>query len=97
MVKYLKDAGFVDVRVLKRKQPVGIWPKDPLLKKIGAMCLLNCETGYEAYGMAFLTRILEMDTDVALKLCRDALEGVRDRSVHTYGCMYVVYGRKPEE
>ena len=41
MVKYLKDAGFVDVRVLKRKQPVGIWPKDPLLKKIGAMCLLN--------------------------------------------------------
>ena len=47
----------------------------------------KCESGYEAYGMAFLTRILEMDTDAALKLCRDALEGVRDRNVHTYGCM----------
>ncbi|KAI5842817.1 S-adenosyl-L-methionine-dependent methyltransferase [Tricharina praecox] len=97
MMRYLEDAGFVDVEVFKYKQPVGLWPKEKRLKRIGAMCLLSCETGYEAYGMAFLTRILGMENEDALKLCKDALEAVRNKRVHVYGYMYVAYGRKPEE
>ena len=29
---YLQDAGFVDVRVVIKKLPVGVWPRDPKQK-----------------------------------------------------------------
>jgi hypothetical protein len=41
----LENAGFVDVKVHTYKQVYGPWPKDPRMKRIGAMALLMCETG----------------------------------------------------
>lgn len=29
---YLQDAGFIDVKVVIKKLPVGVWPKDPKQK-----------------------------------------------------------------
>lgn len=46
----LEVAGFVDIQVFSFKQPFGRWPKDQRMKTIGAMFLLICETGMEAYG-----------------------------------------------
>jgi hypothetical protein len=57
----LKKAGFEDIYTRKAKEPVGPWPKDQRLKRVGAVSLLNAETGFESYGMALLTRILGMD------------------------------------
>jgi len=45
MRKLLEDAGFVNVKIHPYKQPLGPWPKDKQLKRIGAMVMLNCETG----------------------------------------------------
>ena len=42
---FLKDAGFENVVVSRVKQPWGPWPKDPKLKQIGAMNLLQTKTG----------------------------------------------------
>lgn len=45
MKKLLEDAGFVNVKIHPYKQPLGPWPKDKQLKRMGAMVMLNCETG----------------------------------------------------
>jgi hypothetical protein len=52
---------FEDIYTRKAKEPVGPWPKDQRLKRVGAVSLLNAETGFESYGMALFTRILGMD------------------------------------
>ncbi|KAF8538708.1 S-adenosyl-L-methionine-dependent methyltransferase [Trichophaea hybrida] len=85
--KYLEDAGFVDVVCVDLKQPLGPWPKDKRMKRIGAMTMLMCETGLEAYGMAALTRILQMSHEEATKVFADALRDVRNKNCHVYSLL----------
>jgi hypothetical protein len=82
---HLEKAGFEDVQMVTAKEPFGPWPKDPRMKKIGAMSLLNAETGFESYGMAAFTRVLEMDVEKARGMCERALQDVQDKNYHVYG------------
>ncbi|KAI5782268.1 S-adenosyl-L-methionine-dependent methyltransferase [Pyronema domesticum] len=95
MANVLIQAGYEDVKMLSAKEPIEPWPKDPQLKKVGAMNLLNAETGYESHGMAVFTRVLAMDSEKARQLCREATEASRNKNYHIYGENYSVYGRKP--
>ncbi|KAI5820162.1 S-adenosyl-L-methionine-dependent methyltransferase [Pyronema omphalodes] len=96
MKMLLEKAGFEDVHALEAKEPFGPWPKDSRQKKIGAMSLLNCETGIESYGMAAFTRVLGMEADKAHAICNAALAAVRNKNYHLYTKYYRVYGRKPK-
>ena len=85
----LEAAGFVNVTVETFKQVYGPWPKDPKMKHIGAMALLMCETGIEAYVLLALTRILKMKPDKAKKLCRDAVAAANNKNYHMYSLLWV--------
>ncbi|KAI5796057.1 S-adenosyl-L-methionine-dependent methyltransferase [Pyronema domesticum] len=91
----IKKAGFEDVKISVGKEPVGPWPKDPTMKKIGAMTLLHCETVFESYGMAAFTRVLGMDAKDAKILCDNARAAARNKNYHAYFQHFRVYGRKP--
>ncbi|KAI5809235.1 S-adenosyl-L-methionine-dependent methyltransferase [Pyronema omphalodes] len=91
----LEKAGFDDVHAQEVKEPIGPWAKDARQKRIGAMVLLNCETGIESYAMAAFTRILGMEEEKARSLCAGALTAARNKNYHMYGKYYRVYGRKP--
>ena len=80
----LEKAGFVDVQEVVIKQIFGPWPKNKRLKNAGAMALLSNETGIEAYGMAALTRILEMDKEEAAKIVKEGIEAGRNKNMHMY-------------
>ncbi|KAI5809238.1 S-adenosyl-L-methionine-dependent methyltransferase [Pyronema omphalodes] len=96
MKKLLEDTGFEDVRSMAVKEPLGPWPKDPKQKRIGAMSLLNCETGIESYAMAAFTRVLGMEPDKARAICDAGLAATRNKNYHMYGKYYRVYARKPK-
>ncbi|KAF8541093.1 TAM domain methyltransferase [Trichophaea hybrida] len=93
----LKNAGFVDIEVIEKKLPLGPWPKDPELKKAGAMALLAGETGYHTYGMQLFTRALDMTSEEADKICSGAYHCVSNKNNHVYCTQLFAYGRKPEE
>ena len=80
----LEESGFEDVQVVAYRHPFGQWSKDPKLKQIGAMVLLQCETGLEAYSLAVLTRWLGKDIEEVQKLCKDALEELKTSKRHMY-------------
>ncbi|KAI5808401.1 S-adenosyl-L-methionine-dependent methyltransferase [Pyronema omphalodes] len=84
MKMVLEKAGFEDIHASEVKEPMGPWPKDPRQKRIGAMSLLNCETGIESYGLAAFTRVLGMEVDKARAVCKAALAAVRNKNYHTY-------------
>lgn len=88
MREMLHEAGFVDVHVKKFKMPVGPWAKNPALKQAGALynvAALEAE-GYEAYSMQLLTRVLGMEEEEAVELCKKAQVAHEDRRqrVHAY-------------
>lgn len=54
----IEKAGFQNIVERKLKVPLGAWPKDSKLQKIGKLCLLSFDTGLEGWAMATLTRVL---------------------------------------
>ncbi|KAL2823996.1 S-adenosyl-L-methionine-dependent methyltransferase [Aspergillus cavernicola] len=90
----LTDAGFVDVRVLERTIPVGLWPDDPREKTLGKMALISFLEGLEAYSLRQLTAAGNWTSEGVRDLC----EKVK-RELLTAGrmtcCVKTVTARKP--
>lgn len=87
LAQRLRDAGFVNIKMIEHKQPFGPWPKDQRLKTIRNMMLLNGESAFHAYGMAMFTRILEMDNDEADTICKEAHKAMYNKNTHSYNKM----------
>lgn len=95
-MKYLLDAGFVNVREIPCKVPLGPWPKDPKMKTIG---IYNRSMVYDA-----LSGVAIKPFTHGLKWSQEAIElylvGVRkdlmDNTQHGYIPFHVVIGQKPK-
>ena len=48
------------------------WPKNKDLKQAGALMTLMSETGYHAYMMSLLTRVLDWSSEDADAFCKRA-------------------------
>ncbi|KAJ5169161.1 uncharacterized protein N7482_004755 [Penicillium canariense] len=70
----LVAAGFVDVRVLERTIPIGLWPDDMAEKSLGKMALIALLEGLEAYALRPLTAHGGYGVEEARDLC-DAVRG----------------------
>lgn len=84
MPQILKDANFIDIEQTNKVCPVGPWPKDPALKKIGSYFRLHfLELGLEAYTMALFTRNGWSETETHA-LMGHVREEVKRNTMHIY-------------
>lgn len=77
--------------------PIGVWPRDPKLKKVGLYNRAMLYDALQAVSMAPLTRGLKWsaaEVEVFLGTVRKSL---LDSSIHTYLTFHSVYGQKPTE
>lgn len=93
----MRAAGFVDITTRMFMWPSSGWPKDPKMKLLGHWNQTNILDGLEGFCLALLTRGLgwkkqEVDIFVA-KVSND----FRNRKIHAYFPMPVVFGRRPFE
>jgi hypothetical protein len=92
-VDHLKND--VDLANHLRQVPFSPWCKDRRLKEIAKYQQQAMLEAVEPYTLALFTRILKWTNEE----CQELIEGVKreilDRSIHMYGKMYFVYGRKP--
>ncbi|KAF3216318.1 hypothetical protein TWF106_008493 [Orbilia oligospora] len=97
IVGYMRDVGFEDVVVRTYKVPMNGWPKDETYKEIGrlqqAQLLMVVETGTKV----LLKRALDIDEDESMDLVRRAMTDMKNRAIHAYQKLYVIYGRKPDQ
>ena len=81
---YLLDAGFVDVSENIFKIPSSPWPKDPRLKRIGALEMMNVIAGATAFGLRAFEQVFgwtKIQTELAvIEFKRD----VKNRNYHQY-------------
>ncbi|TDZ33076.1 Secondary metabolism regulator LAE1 [Colletotrichum spinosum] len=93
--KHVEDAGFVNPRHEVKKVPVGPWPKDENLKKIGRYCRAAIYDGLHAITIGPYTRGLgwsPMEVEVFLIQVRKDL---MDPSVHSYVYYHSLSAQKP--
>ncbi|OJJ46515.1 hypothetical protein ASPZODRAFT_25608 [Penicilliopsis zonata CBS 506.65] len=91
----LQDAGFVDVVCKIIKVPISPWPADPKKKEIGRYFQVQQQQGISSYVPGLLTNVLGWSSLEVAVLLAKANSELLDLSVHQYGKLYVVYGRKP--
>ena len=80
----LEKTGFEDVQERVFKVPTSPWPKDPRLKKIGALELVNFEEGAPAFMMRGFTTILGGTKEEAEILIARARSEARNRRMHSF-------------
>ncbi|RPA80916.1 S-adenosyl-L-methionine-dependent methyltransferase, partial [Ascobolus immersus RN42] len=92
---YVVEAGFKDVKEQIHKAPLGTWPKQPAEKQIGAVFQEISATGWEAYGLAALTRVLGWEGAKAKEFLDRVTAEATNRKIHKIYPVHVVWGRKP--
>jgi len=91
----IERAGFVNVVERVIKTPLGGWPADPRLRELGQWALLGFLSGLEGYTLATLTRVLDWSVNEVHVFLAQVRSAIRDRSLHSYHEVRVVYGQKP--
>ncbi|KAF5009232.1 hypothetical protein FDECE_4525 [Fusarium decemcellulare] len=88
-------AGFVDIQEFNIKIPLGDWPKDHNMKEMGRFSRAALEQDTEGYVLYMATMegwTREEVTVYAARLRRE----MRNRKIHGYFRMKVVWGKKPD-
>jgi len=90
----MEEAGFKDVTVLEMKLPIGLWPADARLREAGKYALGAMFYGLQGISLAVFTRFLGWEVQEMEVLLAQVRKEWRQRRIHSYWPIYVVYGRK---
>lgn len=93
--EWMKDVGFVDIQQKMFMWPTNSWPKDAFMKELGRWNQVNIIDGLEAFCLALLTRGLGWKKEEVDILVAKTTSDLRNRRIHAYFPMPVIYGRKP--
>ncbi|PHH60645.1 hypothetical protein CDD81_1396 [Ophiocordyceps australis] len=91
----LLDAGFINVTQCLYKWPTNSWPRDPKYKEIGMWTYENLGNGASGLSMALFTRALGWKQEEVEVFLINVRKQMKDRSIHAYWPIYVVYAQKP--
>ncbi|KAI8316420.1 Secondary metabolism regulator LAE1 [Colletotrichum sp. SAR11_59] len=94
--QWMRDAGFVNIHHKMIKAPLGTWPKDPYLRELGHMNMIQALDGLEAYNLRLYTSILGWTKEEAEILFAHVRNEMRTNTFHAYINYHVVYGQVPE-
>lgn len=93
--RWMRDAGFIDVVERHFYWPLNTWPRDKKNKLIGVWAQQNMLEGVEGISMALLTRELKWSKAQVEVLLAEVRNDLKNRAVHAYVDVVVLYGRKP--
>jgi len=91
----MEKAGFKNIKVTDYKLPIGLWPADARLREAGKYALGAMFYGLQGISLAIFTRFLEWQVEEMEVLLAKVRQEWRQRKVHSYWPICVVYGQKP--
>ncbi|KAH7360408.1 S-adenosyl-L-methionine-dependent methyltransferase [Rhexocercosporidium sp. MPI-PUGE-AT-0058] len=92
--KWMEEIGFVDVEEKVLQWPTNTWPRDKHMKTLGMWFCHDLSEGLSS-TRAVLTRGLGWSVEKAEAFLVNVRKDVRNRNVHAYVELRIVYGRKP--
>lgn len=76
--------------------PWGTWPKDPAMKELGRFASAAITEDIEGYILYMATKVLDWSREEVTVYGAKLRREMRNRSIHAYFKVKVVWGRKPE-
>ncbi|KAI1012461.1 hypothetical protein LB504_013136 [Fusarium proliferatum] len=90
----LEDAGFIDIREIKKRIPMNRWPRDPRYRELGTWSCYMLRSGLDGISMGLLTK-LGLTVDEVHVILAGVRRDLRSTKIHGYWYTYLVYARKP--
>jgi len=91
----VRDAGFVNVREVRLKVPIGRWPKDERMKVWGVWNRVFLVDAAEGFALRGMTAHLGWTYEETQSFLADMKKCLKDPKIHAYIEMTVVCGQKP--
>ena len=82
--QYMRDAGFIDVSENVYKVPSCPWPKDKVLKQIGALEMTNVVEGAQGFGLRVFEKVFGWTKEQTELVMVNFRRDVKNRSYHQY-------------
>jgi hypothetical protein len=95
LVRFMREAGFVNVTERVFYTPIGPWPRNRQLREVGLYWRAVLMEGLEAIALGPLTRGLGWRKEEVDVFCAGVRKAYLDRTTHAYMPFYVIYGQKP--
>ncbi|KXT03451.1 hypothetical protein AC578_1636 [Pseudocercospora eumusae] len=92
--RWMEEAGFRNVTEHILKLPLGPWPRDMTLRRIGAANLTQMLDGLDAFSVALFTKVLGWKVEEVQLFLREVREDAKRKSVHMIHHFHVVYGQR---
>lgn len=93
--KAMIKAGFTNIQEFKFKNPIGTWPKDPIMKQMGQFSQHGLETDSEGF-ILFLAHALGWSKAEIMVYIAHFRREMRSGKHHGYFQQKVVWGQKPD-
>jgi hypothetical protein len=81
---YMQEAGFVNVHQSLFKIPTSPWPKDPRLKRVGAMELMNLMEGAQGFLLRGYTKEFNRSREELEMLLMEMRKELTTQRYHSY-------------
>ncbi|KAM0231780.1 hypothetical protein ACHAPO_008361 [Fusarium lateritium] len=92
----MRKTGFINVVHKQWKVPIGGWPRDPKLKKIGLYNAHYIDQSLEGYAVYPIGQILGWSFEEVTVLVGKMREAIRNPKSLPYLVVHSVVGRKPQ-
>ncbi|KIX03000.1 uncharacterized protein Z518_06550 [Rhinocladiella mackenziei CBS 650.93] len=93
---WMRDAGFVNLQVVRDPIPVGPWPKDKKLKRIGLLNFIQLHEGLTGLNVRLFCDFLGWRREVLDILLMEVRNDFQNPAIHSIYDMYTVWGQKSE-
>ncbi|KAF4494155.1 mRNA 3 -end-processing YTH1 [Fusarium agapanthi] len=94
--KHLEAVGFVDIQSRIIKVPIGTWPKERNLKKIGGLTKISITEDIQGW-IGFMTHICGWKNSDIEEYCVQLSKELASTTAQLFYYQQIVWGRKPED
>ncbi|KAH7140860.1 S-adenosyl-L-methionine-dependent methyltransferase [Dactylonectria macrodidyma] len=90
----LVSAGFVDIKSQTYKVPIGRWPEEERVKKIGMLAKMNISADVQGH-IGFMAHLCGWTSEEITIYCTRLRDELRSLTAHAFYYQRIVWGRKP--
>ena len=97
LASLMAEAGFVNISTRIFHVPIGIWPKNKVLKMVGLYWRTILIDGLQPIALGPMTRGLKCTKEEVEVWLVEVRKAYMDTEVHTHMPLYIICGQKPED
>jgi len=93
--RWIRDAGFTNIKSTNLPLPFGPWPKDKHMKEAGTYNLSLFLEGLEGFALRIFTHVYKWEVDEVKVFCATVRREMYNMKLQIQSDYRIVYGQKP--